>query len=209
MPFVLLVLGLIGGGMLALLALNTASAANEVQRHNIAESDQSVAAQVEQLQIDARNSAAPGNLARAAAALGMVPAGNPGFIEIGRSGVERVLGRPAPATAAPVYVPPPPPTTHHDTVPGGHDQPNGRPDPGHRAGTPGQHGTNQHRTNRHGTNRNDTNRHDRNGHRHGGDAHGAPQPGRGAGHRASDHTTPPPSPTATPTPTITLPGGGR
>lgn len=106
-PFALLVLGLIVGGMCALLALNTASAANEVGRHTIAAKDQSVAAQLVQLQNDAQASSAPANLAAAAAALGMVPAGNPAFLEIGPDGRVRVLGSPAPATAAPVIVPKP------------------------------------------------------------------------------------------------------
>ena len=41
----------------------------------------------------------PGNLAAAAAALGMVPAGNPAFLEIGADGAVQVLGSPAPASA--------------------------------------------------------------------------------------------------------------
>ena len=96
-PFALLVVGLIVGGMFTLLALNTVSAANEVRRHDIAAQDQSVAAQLVQLQNEVRASAGPGNLAAAAAALGMVPAGNPAFLEIGSDGKVRVLGSPAPA----------------------------------------------------------------------------------------------------------------
>jgi hypothetical protein len=105
-PFALLVVGLIVGGMCALLALNTASAANELSRHNLATKDAGIAAQVQQLRIDVAASAAPGSLGSAAAALGMVPAGNPAFLQLGLNGVVRVLGSPAPATA-PAQQPPP------------------------------------------------------------------------------------------------------
>ena len=97
----MLVVGLIVGGMCALLALNTASAANELSRHNLAVKDADVAAQVQQLQNEVAASAAPGSLGSAAAALGMVPAGNPAFLQVGSNGVVRVLGSPAPASAPP------------------------------------------------------------------------------------------------------------
>jgi hypothetical protein len=105
-PFAALVVGLIGGGMCTLLALNTASAANEVARHDIAAKDQSIAAQLVQLENQVQASAAPQNLAAAAAALGMVPAGNPGFLEIGKDGTVRVLGSPAAASVVPLDLPP-------------------------------------------------------------------------------------------------------
>lgn len=110
-PFVILVLGLIASALLTLLALNTASAANEVRRHDIADQDQSIAARVEQLQVDAQNSAAPQNVARAAGQLGMVPAGEAGFIVIGKDGKPHLLKGAADATASPVYIPPASPTT--------------------------------------------------------------------------------------------------
>lgn len=106
-PFALLVGGLAVGGLCALLGLNTASAANELARHDLAVKDAGIAAQVQQLQNDVAASAAPNNLAAAAAALGMVPAGNPAFIEVGADGRVRVLGSAAPASAAPL----PPPAT--------------------------------------------------------------------------------------------------
>jgi hypothetical protein len=109
-PFVLLILGLMVGGMCLLLALNTASAANEVARHDLAANDQSAAAQLVQLENQVQASAAPANLAAAAAALGMVPAGNPGFLEIDKSGRVRVLGSASAATALPVVIPHPAPT---------------------------------------------------------------------------------------------------
>jgi hypothetical protein len=101
-PFALLVIGLIVGGMCALLALNTASAANELSRHDLAAKDADIAAQVQQLQNEVAASAAPGSLASAAARLGMVPAGNPAFLKIGADGTVRLLGSAAPASAAAV-----------------------------------------------------------------------------------------------------------
>ena len=111
-PFALLVGGLIVGTLCALLALNTASAANELDRHDLAAKDAAIAAQVQQLRIDVAASAAPGNLGQAAAALGMVPADNPAFLEVGANGSVRVLGSPAPASALPLTSQAPPPTPH-------------------------------------------------------------------------------------------------
>ena len=110
-PFALLVIGLIVGGLVTLLALNTASAANELHRHEAALRDATVAAQLEQLRNEVAASEAPGNLAAIAAQIGMVPGGNPAFLEIGPDGTVSVLGSPAPATAAPVA----PPSTAHPT----------------------------------------------------------------------------------------------
>ncbi len=103
-PFALLVVGLIVGGMCALLALNTASAANELNRHDLALKDADISAQLQQLQNEVAASAAPGALGSAAAELGMVPAGNPAFLQVGADGTVRLLGSPAPATAQPLPV---------------------------------------------------------------------------------------------------------
>lgn len=105
-PFAILVFGLIVGSMCALLALNTASAANEVRRHNLAVSDAAVSDQIVQLNNDVNESAAPQNLAAAAAALGMVPANNPAFLVIGADGKLHLMGSPGAATAPVVRVAP-------------------------------------------------------------------------------------------------------
>jgi hypothetical protein len=124
-PFALLVTALVVGGMCALLGLNTASAANELSRHNLAVKDADIAGQVQELRNEVAASAAPGALGSAAAALGMVPAGNPAFLQIGANGRVRVLGSPAPVSAAaaprPVVTTPTTPTTHTSgpTKPGG------------------------------------------------------------------------------------------
>jgi hypothetical protein len=99
-PFALLVTGLIVGGLALLLLLNTVSAANEVRRHDLAGGDARIAARVQELENEVAESAAPANLAAAAAALGMVPAGNPAFLVIDANGSVHVLGSPAPASMA-------------------------------------------------------------------------------------------------------------
>ena len=111
----LLIVGLMAGGLCLLLALNTASAANEVARHDLTSNDQSAAAQLVELENEVQASAAPANLAAAAAALGMVPAGNPGFLEIARNGTVRVMGSAAPASVEPVVIPHPAPTATKTT----------------------------------------------------------------------------------------------
>jgi hypothetical protein len=111
MPFLLLILGLVVGGMCLLLALNTASAANELQRHDYASEDESVANEVAALENAVAASAAPGNIAAAAARLGMVPAGNPAFFVVRPDGSIQLMGSPAAASGYPTYVPPPAPTS--------------------------------------------------------------------------------------------------
>jgi hypothetical protein len=95
LPFAVVVAALVLGGLALLLALNTAAAANELRRHDYATRDQALAAELEQLRIEIAASAAPGNLASAAAALGMVPAGNPAFI-VDAHGRLIVRGKPLP-----------------------------------------------------------------------------------------------------------------
>jgi hypothetical protein len=103
-PFTLLVLGLLGGGLVLLLGLNTVSAANELRRHDYASRDQSIAASLVELRNAVAASAAPQNLARHAAEYGMVPAGAPAFLVVGPAGSVRVLGSAAPASAIPLPV---------------------------------------------------------------------------------------------------------
>jgi hypothetical protein len=110
MPFAVLVVGLVVGGLCMLLALNTASAANELRRHDLAATDQSVADQVVALHNEVAQSAAPANLASAAAQLGMVPDDNPAFLQIESDGRIRALGSPVAVTTPPAPKPTPTPT---------------------------------------------------------------------------------------------------
>lgn len=114
LPFAVVVTALVLGGLALLLVLNTAAAANELRRHALAVRDQAIAAEVEQLRNEIAASAAPGNLASAAAALGMVPAGNPAFIVDAGRRLE-VRGRPLPAPE-PVIPLPTHPAAHKKTA---------------------------------------------------------------------------------------------
>lgn len=107
-PFLLLVAGLLVGGLCALLALNTAAAADELRRHAIAQANAGLADDVQQLQAELDAHQAPAALASAAGRLGMVPAGDPAFLSLQPDGKAKVLGNPQPASAPP---PPPAPTT--------------------------------------------------------------------------------------------------
>jgi hypothetical protein len=101
-PFALLVVGLVAGGLGLLLALNTASAANELRRHDLAGRDAEIAAQLQQANNEVAASDAPNALASAAGELGMVPAGNPVFISVGPDAKAKVLGVGAPASPLPL-----------------------------------------------------------------------------------------------------------
>jgi len=116
MPFVLLLVALVVGAMSLLLALNTASAAHEVARHDAAVADTSLAAQLVDLRNQINASAAPGNIARVAQGLGMVPADAPAFLRIDAGGKVALLGSPAAASAPaapPVSTPKSTPTPSH------------------------------------------------------------------------------------------------
>jgi outer membrane biosynthesis protein TonB len=217
-PFVLLLGGLVVGGLCALLALNTASAANEVQRHDLALRDQNIAARVVQLQNDQQASAAPANLARAAEALGMVPAGNPGFLEMGTDGQVRVVGKAAPATAAPLPVPTPAPThaaTHHKKKPDNNKPDKKRSDKkkSDANNSDNQKKDNQKKDNQKNKNKRrsqtsgaSNNKHDRNSGRN-SDSHSPKSgPHKHAKHRTQSRHE---RPAGAPTTTITIPGGPR
>jgi hypothetical protein len=117
------VLGLmLVGGLCALLALNTASAALEVRNRTITDDNANSSDTEQQLLRDLAARQAPGALASAAAALGMVPNQNPAFLKINADGSVSVLGSPAPAVAPaiPMMTPKPKPkptATQHLAAP--------------------------------------------------------------------------------------------
>jgi hypothetical protein len=106
-PFVLLVLGLLIGGLCALLALNTVAAASELRRHALVSTNTDLTDQIAGLQTQIAAAQAPAALAKAATALGMVPDPNAGFLVIAPDGSVKVLGNPAPAPAIAKPVPVP------------------------------------------------------------------------------------------------------
>jgi hypothetical protein len=101
-PFVLLVLGLIGTGLFALLAINTAAAADEVRQRELSSTNADTLDETQQLKIDIANKQAPAALASAARALGMVPNPNPAFLVVRSDGAVAVVGSPVRASGKPV-----------------------------------------------------------------------------------------------------------
>ena len=104
-PFIVLICGLLAGGLCVLVVLNTASAAAELRRHDVTAANAGLAEDVEQLRSQLAANEAPDALAAAAAKLGMVPNGTPGFLTIRPDGKASVLGSPSPAVPAAVPVP--------------------------------------------------------------------------------------------------------
>ena len=88
------------GGLCALLALNTVSAALELKQRALTESNAALSDQAQQLLRDLAAKQAPGSLAAAAAAQGLVPNPNPAFLRLNADGSVTVLGSPAPASVA-------------------------------------------------------------------------------------------------------------
>jgi hypothetical protein len=106
-PFVLLVLGMLGGGLIVLLLLNSAAAADAFTQKRLRQQSQALSLREQQLSREVAASEAPGALAARAQSLGMVPAGEQGFIVLQPDGSARIAGSPVPATSPP---PPPKPT---------------------------------------------------------------------------------------------------
>jgi hypothetical protein len=95
--------------------LNTSSAADEVRAQDLSAATASLSAQAQDLRRQIGEHAAPGALAAAARALGMVPGAAPAFLAIGADGSVSVIGDPHPApsqsgSAAPAPTKPPAPS---------------------------------------------------------------------------------------------------
>jgi hypothetical protein len=89
-------------GLCTLLALNTASAAQELKQRSLTEANANSLDSEQQLLRDLASVQAPAALASAAAAQGLVPNPNPAFLQINADGSVTVLGSPTPASAAPL-----------------------------------------------------------------------------------------------------------
>jgi hypothetical protein len=101
-PFITLVLGLLGGGLVSLLLINTALsqgafAVQKLQKANIALTEQQ-----QQLSRSLADADQPGALASKALALGMVPGGAPAFLRLPDG---KVLGSPKVAVPLPKPTP--------------------------------------------------------------------------------------------------------
>ena len=117
--FVVLLATVLLVGLLALLSLNTASAANEVAQRKFDSANASLSDVEQQLGRDLSTRQSPADLARAAYKLGLIPAANPAFLRFNPDGSVTVLGsaitvppsaHAVPKTTAPKPSPTPTPT---------------------------------------------------------------------------------------------------
>ncbi len=111
-PFVLLVVALLASGLISLLLLNASVNQGAFQLARLKRQTTRYTDEEQALQQQVDRDAAPGPLAKRAHELGMVPGGNPAFLEPGG----RVRGLPGEATEPP---PPPPPTASDAPAPSG------------------------------------------------------------------------------------------
>ncbi|MGZ9930468.1 hypothetical protein ACXNSR_11300 [Streptomyces sp. NC-S4] len=105
MPFVLLVVALLGGGLISLLLLNSALNEGSFQLSKLRKETTALTDEEQALQRDVDAYSAPDALQRRAHELGLVPGGSPVFI--GPDG--KVAGSPAVAEAPPSPTPTPAP----------------------------------------------------------------------------------------------------
>ena len=101
-PFVLLLGALLAGGLAALLWLHTALAEDSFRLQDLTTRSSALEAREQALELEVARAASPRVLARRAEAMGMVRSVNPAFIRLSDG---QVLGKPRPATAAPVPTP--------------------------------------------------------------------------------------------------------
>ncbi|SFK61481.1 hypothetical protein [Geodermatophilus ruber] len=96
-PFVLLVVALLVATTLGLLFLNTAIAVNSLQATALREANAERAEDVQRLEQQVIAGGTPAQLAAAATAAGLVPAGAAAYLVIGDDGTATLRGAPAPA----------------------------------------------------------------------------------------------------------------
>ena len=99
-PFVLLVVALLVGTTLALLVLNTAIAVDSLKATQLRADNAARSEEVQRLQRRVVSGSTPAEIARAAVAAGLVPAGPAGHLVIQPDGSTVLRGTPEPAPAA-------------------------------------------------------------------------------------------------------------
>ncbi|MFF0164490.1 hypothetical protein [Streptomyces prasinus] len=119
-PFVLLVVLLLGGGLIGLLVLNSALSEGAFRLDDLKRETKGLTDEEQALQRDIDAYSAPDALQRRARELGMVPGGDPAFLN--PDGEVRGVPGPAAASRAPLVLAPEAPATATaplpDTVPG-------------------------------------------------------------------------------------------
>ncbi len=104
-PFVLLVVLLLGGGLIGLLVLNSALSEGSFKLDDLQKETKSLTDQEQALQRDIDSYSAPDALQRRARELGMVPGGDPAFLDPDGT-VKGVPGAAAEQSSAQVVQPP-------------------------------------------------------------------------------------------------------
>ena len=99
-PFVLLVVALLVGTTLGLLVLNTAIAVDSLKATQLRTANADRAEQLQRLEQQVVSGSTPAEIARAAAAAGLVPAGVAAHLVIAPDGSAVLRGTPEPAPAA-------------------------------------------------------------------------------------------------------------
>ena len=99
-PFVLLIVGLLGGALVSLLLLNTVLAKDAFTLGELQQSNKLLSQQRQQLQEDIAREESPANLAQRAKALGMVEPTRPAFVDAKNGKVIGGSVRPVPHEAA-------------------------------------------------------------------------------------------------------------
>jgi hypothetical protein len=129
-PFVLLVLALLGGGLVSLLLLSSASSADAFTLRTLQQDNRALSIREQGLARDVAASEAPGELAKRARQLGLVQGAEPGFLVVEPGGTAKVQGSPVPATSPPPPPKPTPTATASGARPGATPTPGGSPRPG-------------------------------------------------------------------------------
>lgn len=96
-PFIILMLALVIVGTIGLLVLNTVIAAGSFRVEQLTQANAELAVTEQSLQRQIADGLSPQALAAAAHRLGMIPAGQPGFILFGPDGSVVIQGTPVPA----------------------------------------------------------------------------------------------------------------
>jgi hypothetical protein len=96
-PFVLLVVALLVGTTLGLLVLNTAIAVDSLEATQLRAENAQRAQEVQRLERQVVTGGTPAEVARAAVAAGLVPAGPAAYLVIGPDGTSVLRGTPQPA----------------------------------------------------------------------------------------------------------------
>ncbi|MGH3544529.1 MAG: hypothetical protein ACRDPW_01135, partial [Mycobacteriales bacterium] len=95
-PFVCLIVVLIAAGLVGLVILNTAVNSNSFRLHEQSARQKQLDVTEAQLRRDVANLDSPSRLDTEARRLGLIPAGNPGFVDLSTG---TISGKPQPAGA--------------------------------------------------------------------------------------------------------------